>query len=119
MMEVFREFTFEAAHSIPPYSNVHGHSFCVEIVLRGKPDPTFGWVESLTDIDPSIRDVQQQLDHKFLNELEGLDVPSLENVAHWIWRRLAADLPSLHRICVRRGHTGQSEGCTLAAPVDA
>ena len=119
MMEVFREFTFEAAHAIPPYSNVHGHSFSVEVVMRGDPDPVYGWVESLTDIDPSVSHVQRLLDHKFLNEIDGLQIPSLENVAHWIWRQLEADIPCLHRIVVRRGHAGHSEGCTLVAPVEA
>jgi len=117
MIEVFKEFTFEAAHRIAPYSGVHGHSFCVEIVLRGCSDPEFGWVTSLSEVEPRVQEVQKALDHKFLNELDGLDVPSLENVARWIWHRL--DFPELHRIMVRRGHVGHGEGCTLYAPIEA
>src|SRR5579884_1266327 len=119
MIEVFKEFTFEAAHSIPPYSNVHGHSFLVEVVVRGDPDERFGWPISLNDIEPHIHEVQKALDHKYLNEIEGLDVPSLENLAIWIWTRLDADVAGIHRIMVRRGHSGQSEGCTLTAPLAA
>src|SRR5207302_3336707 len=76
MIEVFKEFTFEAAHRIAPYSDVHGHSFSVEITLRGAPDPEFGWVTSLSEVDPRVRLVQQALDHKYLNDVEGLEVPS-------------------------------------------
>lgn len=115
MIEVFKEFTFEAAHSIPPYSNVHGHSFLVEVVVRGESDGKFGWPVSLSDIEPHVRDVQKALDHKFLNEIDGLEVPSLENLAGWIWQRLGAQIEGIHRIMVRRGHAGQSEGCTLLA----
>ena len=117
MIEVFKEFTFEAAHRIAPYSDVHGHSFSVEITLRGAPDPEFGWVTSLSEVDPRVRLVQQALDHKYLNDVEGLEVPSLENVARWIWRRL--DFPELHRVMIRRGLTGHGEGCALYAPVEA
>lgn len=113
MLEVFKEFTFEAAHRIPPYSDLHGHSFVVEISVQGEPDTAFGWSASLTSLEPSIKRVQQALDHKYLNDIVGLEVPSLENVAHWIWRRLGPELRGLHRISVRRGYSGQAEGCVL------
>src|SRR6516164_2822060 len=113
MLEVLKEFTFEAAHRIPPYSDLHGHSFVVEISVRGEPDPKFGWVASLTSLELCIKRVQQALDHKYLNDIVGLEVPSLENVAHWIWKRLGPELPGLQHISVRRGYPGQAEGCVL------
>jgi 6-pyruvoyltetrahydropterin/6-carboxytetrahydropterin synthase len=112
-MELFKEFTFEAAHQIPPYSGVHGHSFAVEVVYEGPGDPVYGWALSLTRIEPLIEAVQKELDHKYLNEIEGLAVPSLENVAAWIWRRLDNAAPGLSRVSVRRGAAGHGEGCTF------
>ena len=115
MLEALKEFTFEAAHRIPPYSDLHGHSFVVEISVRGEPDPEFGWVASLTSLELCIKRVQQALDHKYLNDIVGLEVPSRENVAHWIWKRLGPEVPGLQRISVRRGYPGQAEGCVLHA----
>jgi 6-pyruvoyltetrahydropterin/6-carboxytetrahydropterin synthase len=117
MLDVFKEFTFEAAHRIPPYSSLHGHSFVVEVLVRGEPDAEFGWAMTLTRIEPCIQVVQKALDHKYLNDIVGLEVPSLENVARWIWRQLGPELSGLHRITVRRGLSGQMEGCVLRAPV--
>jgi 6-pyruvoyltetrahydropterin/6-carboxytetrahydropterin synthase len=111
-MELFKEFSFEAAHAIPPYSGLHGHSFSVRVVLRGSPDPVYGWATSLTDIEPHVEAVRRELDHKCLNNIEGLAMPSLENIAQWIWRRLANTVPGLDRIIVRRGSSGHGEGCT-------
>jgi 6-pyruvoyltetrahydropterin/6-carboxytetrahydropterin synthase len=116
-MEIFREFTFEAAHQVPPYTDVHGHTFVVEVMLKGKADPVYGWAMSLTDLEPHIEAVRRDLDHKYLNDLEGLAVPSLENVACWIWRRLDDVLQGLDRVTVRRGFTGNVEGCTYRGPL--
>ena len=88
MLETFVEFTFEAAHQIPPYSGMHGHSFKVVVYLNGKPDPVFGWTHNLYDVEAAMTATKNQLDHSYLNEIEGLEVPSLENVAYWIWHRL-------------------------------
>jgi 6-pyruvoyltetrahydropterin/6-carboxytetrahydropterin synthase len=112
MIEMFKEFTFEAAHQVPTHSSVHGHSFMVQVCLVGEPDEVFGWPASLTEIEPHIEAVQRDLDHRYLNEIEGLAVPSLENVARWIWQRLDNVLPGLSGITVRRGTPGHGEGCT-------
>lgn len=90
----------------------------VEVFLRGKADPVYGWATSLTDIESHIEAVRKDLDHKYLNDVEGLDVPSLENLAQWIWRRLDNDLPGLDRITVRRGSAGNGEGCTYRGRAD-
>ncbi len=113
-MEIFREFTFESAHQVAPFSGIHGHSFMVEVFMKGQQHPIYGWPASLTDIEPHIQAVREDLDHKFLNDIEGLEVPSLENLAQWIWRRLDNLLPGLERITVRRGFTGNAEGCTYS-----
>jgi 6-pyruvoyltetrahydropterin/6-carboxytetrahydropterin synthase len=117
-MELFKEFTFEAAHQVGPYSGIHGHSFMVEVRLKGKADPVYGWPASLTDIEAHIDVVRGDLDHKYLNDIEGLAVPSLENLAQWIWRRFDDVLPGLERITVRRGYPGNGEGCTYSGRAD-
>ena len=112
MTETFREFTVEAAHQTPPYSGLHGHSFLIRIFLRGEPDPRFGWSHNLYEVDPVVEAVRGDLNDRYLNDVPGLEVPSLENLARWIWHRMAPDLPGLHRVTVQRGQPGQVEGCT-------
>jgi 6-pyruvoyltetrahydropterin/6-carboxytetrahydropterin synthase len=115
-MITFKEFTFEAAHQIPPFSTVHGHSFKVEVSFAGKCDPTYGWAVSLDDLCKEVDRLRAEVDHKYLNDIPGLEVPSLENIASWIWNRLAAPMPSLTRVIVTRGYQGQVEGCVYDGP---
>ena len=114
MMETYKEFTFEAAHETPPYSTLHGHSFRVELVLQGEADPTLGWSHNLDDVEIVVARLKSEIDHRYLNHVKGLEVPTLENVTRWIWERLDPELDGLARVIVRRGHTGQVEGCSYA-----
>jgi 6-pyruvoyltetrahydropterin/6-carboxytetrahydropterin synthase len=115
--ETFTEFTFEAAHTTPPFSGLHGHSFRVEVFLKGTPDPTYGWSHNLYEVSEKIDALKRVVDHKYLNDIDGLEVPSLENVARWVWRKLASEIPGVDRVIVRRGHTGQTEGCCYAGDI--
>jgi 6-pyruvoyltetrahydropterin/6-carboxytetrahydropterin synthase len=115
-MITFKQFTFEAAHQIPPHSTIHGHSFKVEVSCGGKPDPKFGWSVSLYELDKDIDALKREVDHKYLNDISGLECPSLENVASWIWGRLSASHPSLKRVVVSRGYDGQVEGAIYEGP---
>jgi 6-pyruvoyltetrahydropterin/6-carboxytetrahydropterin synthase len=116
MLETFLEFTFEAAHTTPPYTRPHGHSFRAKVVLRGAPDPVYGWSHDLTKVEPVIEAVRRELDHKYLNDIEGLAMPTLENVARWIWQRLEGTLAGLDQVVVRRGVDGHVEGCAYRGP---
>lgn len=111
MLETFVEFTFEAAHQIPPFSSLHGHSFRVIVFMTGEPDPKFGWSHNLYDVQAALEDTKQRLHDSYLNEIEGLAIPSLENVAVWVWNRLENRIPGLDRVMVRRGLDGAGEGC--------
>jgi 6-pyruvoyltetrahydropterin/6-carboxytetrahydropterin synthase len=120
MIEIFKEFTFEAAHHLAVnvavghrYAKLHGHSFKVEIFLRGEPDARSGWVADFAEVDRELQAVRQDLDHNYLNDIAGLEVPTLENITRWIWHRLHTKLPSLHRVVLRRGSCG--EGCVYSA----
>ena len=110
MIETFKEFTFEAAHQLPPFSGLHGHSFRVGVHLSGAPDPVFGWPANLYEVEQRIEMVRKILDHKYLNDIDGLAIPSLENIARWIWEQMENEIPQLDRVTVARGPDGQVEG---------
>ena len=105
-MELRKTFQFEAAHLLPhlPQNHkcrrLHGHSFSAEIVVEGPCDPALGWVMDYADISKAFRPLWEQLDHYYLNEVEGLANPTSENIAIWIWKRLSPQLPMLTEVVV-------------------
>jgi 6-pyruvoyltetrahydropterin/6-carboxytetrahydropterin synthase len=112
----FKEFSFEAAHALPPFSKLHGHTFAVEIAITGKSHPRYGWAADLYEVDGIVKGVRQELDETYLNDVPGLEVPSLENLTRWIWMRLKPEIPGLARVSVRRGASGHGEGCVYHGP---
>lgn len=114
MMETYKEFSFDAAHETPPFSTLHGHSFRVELVLHGERNAHFGWSHNLDEVDETTEKLKAEIDHKYLNQIPGLEVPTLENVTRWIWERLDPQIRGLDRVIVRRGNVGQMEGCSYA-----
>jgi len=80
---------------------LHGHSFRVEIHVQGTPAPTTGWVMDFGDIKNAFQPIHDQLDHRYLNDVEGLSNPTSEHFARWIWRRLKPSLPALSKVVVR------------------
>jgi 6-pyruvoyltetrahydropterin/6-carboxytetrahydropterin synthase len=106
-MVIFKEFTFEAAHRLPNVppghkcARLHGHSFRVEVHVRGPVEGKAGWVMDFADIKTAFRPIYGQLDHYYLNDLEGLSNPTSENLARWIWERLRLKLPTLCKVVVR------------------
>lgn len=113
-MEIFKAFTLESAHRLPHVppghkcARVHGHSFRIEIAVQGEVDARTGWVMDFADIKSAFQPLFDQLDHHYLNEIEGLDNPTSENLAAWIWQRLAPSLPALSTVVVH-------ETCTSGA----
>ncbi len=103
-MEIFKEFTFEAAHllpNVPPEHKcrrLHGHSFRARIHVEGDLDPSLGWVADFADVREAFEPIWAALDHRYLNEIEGLENPTSEVIAKWIWTRLKPTLPGLSRI---------------------
>lgn len=106
-MVIFKEFTFEAAHRLPNVppdhkcARLHGHSFRVEVHVRGPVEEKAGWVMDFADIKGAFQPICEQLDHYYLNEIEGLSNPTSENLARWIWVRLRPKLPMLSKVVVR------------------
>jgi len=101
-----KDFTFEAAQTLPnvppehPCGKMHGHSFKVEIVVEGDVDPHMGWVYDHSRISRAMEPLIDILDHAYLNEIEGLQNPTIENTAAWIWKRLEGSLPGLCEIII-------------------
>ncbi len=112
-MEIYREFTFEAAHRLPRVpdghkcARLHGHSYKVQVHVRGDIDPATGWVMDFGEIKKAFRPLHDELDHYYLNDVPGLDNPTSENLARWIWERLIGQLP-LSEVSVRETCTS---GC--------
>lgn len=110
-MEIFREFVIEAAHRLPNVpaghkcARLHGHSFRIRIVVSGPIGDESGWVMDFADLKEVFKPVHEALDHRYLNEIEGLSNPTSENLAKWIWERLRPGLPMLSRITVRETST--------------
>ena len=104
-MDIFKEFTFEAAHRLPNVpeghkcARLHGHSYLVRITVSGEVKAESGWVMDFADISAAFEPIYRQLDHYYLNEIEGLENPTSENIARWIWQHL--ELPGLFEIQIR------------------
>jgi len=105
-VELRKTFQFEAAHLLPhlPKTHkcrrLHGHSFVVDVVVEGECDPKLGWLMDYADISSAFKPIHDQLDHYYLNEIAGLENPTSENLAAWIWQRLRPRLPLLKKIVV-------------------
>ncbi|NTS32637.1 6-carboxytetrahydropterin synthase [Phyllobacterium sp. BT25] len=115
-MRIFIDFNFEAAHHLPhsfPDGHVnqrlHGHSFRARITLDGRPDPKSGLITDLGAVKSCADSAREELDHRYLNEVPGLELPTLETIAIWLWRRVEPDLPALVEIGIYRDSCG--EGC--------
>jgi 6-pyruvoyltetrahydropterin/6-carboxytetrahydropterin synthase len=108
MIEITYEFWFDAAHRFThmptghKYEGVHGHSFRVEIAVAGNPDARTGFVVDFAQLEAAGESVRERLDHRYLNEIEGLESPSLERIARFVWNALKPRFEGLSRVIVRR-----------------
>ena len=113
-MDIFKVFTLEAAHRLPNVpeghkcARLHGHSFRVEIHLNGEIGAESGWVMDFADVKSAFKPLYDQLDHHYLNEIAGLENPTSERLAVWLWDRLKPALPLLSEVVV---HETCTSGC--------
>lgn len=119
MWELTKSFYFEAAHALSGTTlgdisqEIHGHSFRAEVTIRGTPDPTTGMVMDLGLLDQKIADVRKGLDHKFLNKIEAIGVPTLENLSRYIWDRVQG-AGNVTRVSIHRDSCRES--CAYFGP---
>lgn len=118
-VEIFKEFTIEAAHRLPNVppghkcARLHGHSFRVALRARGPLDPTLAWVMDFADLKAAFQPLYDQLDHHYLNDIPGLENPTSERLAIWIWDRLLPVVPGLSAVVV---HETCTSGCEYRGP---
>jgi len=121
VVELSYVFGFDAAHRFDafpvdhPNWRMHGHSFQVEVTIRGTPDPKTGFVVEFTEMEAACGALREKLDHRILNDIKALEQPSLERLSIWIWEYLGEKIPGLERVTVRRDSRGQS--CTYRGPI--
>ena len=116
-MEIFKKFSIEAAHRLPNLPEqhkcrrLHGHSFGVEIHVAGPLTAKEGWIMDFADVTRAFQPLYEQLDHHYLNDIPGLENPTSEILAMWIWARLKPSLPLLSKVVVRETCTA---GCSYS-----
>lgn len=116
-MDIFRVFTVEAAHRLPNVpaghkcARLHGHSFRIELHLSGEVDARSGWLMDFADVKAAFQPIYERLDHHYLNEIAGLENPTSENLARWIWKETKSRLPLLSKVVV---HETCTSGCVYS-----
>lgn len=114
LMIVFKKFTIESARSLPnlpdshPCKKIHGHSFKIIIYVKGQTDSKTGFVIDFNNIEKAFNPLKKKLDHAYLNNIDGLNNPSSENMCIWIWKKLEKKLPGLSMIKIKETN---STGC--------
>ena len=120
MYELCKQFRFDAAHTLKraieteSSRRIHGHSYRAEVAVRGAPDAASGMIVDLGKLERVLEQARDQLDHRFLDEIDDLGPGTMENLAAWIWRRVAPLCPGLHRVTVHRDSSG--EACSYFGP---
>jgi 6-pyruvoyltetrahydropterin/6-carboxytetrahydropterin synthase len=112
VIEISQEFGFDAAHFLgngaAENRRLHGHSFYAEVTLRGEANPATGFLRDFGEVDAALKAIRATLDHRLLNEIEELGVPTLENLAKYIFVHAKAALPEVARVRLRRPSYGQT-----------
>ena len=113
-MRIVKSMRFDAAHYLEhdpkerPYARLHGHSFTMEVEIAGDPDPETGWVVDFGDVETALAALHDRLDHRLLNEVEGLERPTLENICRWAASQLKDQFPGLSAVRVSRPSNGET-----------
>lgn len=120
-MEIFTEFQLESAHFLPSVPmghkcrRIHGHTYRVLVYLSGPVAPHTGWIMDFSDIKKAFEPIHEKLDHRFLNSVPGLENPTSENIAKWIWDNLKPNLAQLSKIVI---YETCASGCSYQGPRD-
>ena len=113
-MRIIKSMTFDAAHYLDhdpqtrPYARMHGHSFRLDVEIEGAPNTETGWVVDFGDVEDALKALHEDLDHRLLNEIEGLERPTLENICAWAASKLKKEFPGLKSVRVSRPSNGET-----------
>ncbi|WP_411817338.1 6-carboxytetrahydropterin synthase QueD [Hyphococcus sp. DH-69] len=117
-MRIIKSMSFDAAHFLDdcdqaepnarPYARMHGHSFQLEVMIEGEQSEDTGWVVDFGDVNDALAELHTALDHRLLNEIEGLERPTLENICRWVADRLKPRFPGLVQVRVSRPSNGET-----------
>ena len=113
IFEITKQFTFEAAHYFPNmpeghiYRKIHGHSFVVEVTFYGKKNKKNQWVTDFDELSKSLNEVKKKLDHKCINDIKEIGLPSLENISSWIAKQLKKKYSNVLSIKLSRPSCGE------------
>jgi 6-pyruvoyltetrahydropterin/6-carboxytetrahydropterin synthase len=116
MFELSKQFRFEAAHTlersveVESSRRIHGHSYRAEVTLRGAPDAATGMIMDLTHLQAALETAREGLDHRLLDDVPDLGPPTMENLARWIWNRVAPHCVGLAKVSVFRDSNGDACG---------
>ena len=103
-MEIYKEFSFDSAHFLPNVpeghkcKNMHGHTYRLRVFIEGPVDPQLGWIMDFKELKDSVGPTIELLDHNLINNIQGLENPTAENITIWIWNKIKPKLPLLSRI---------------------
>ncbi len=103
-MEIYKRFTFDSAHFLPNVpddhkcKNMHGHTYTLTAYFEGDLDSEMGWLIDFGDVKKVVKPIIDVLDHKLLNNIEGLENPTCEIIAIWIWNKIKPKLPLLSKV---------------------
>ena len=114
VFEITKQFTFEAAHYFPNmpeghiYKKLPGHSFVVEGTFYGKKNKENQWVTDFDELSKSLNEIKKKLDHKCINDIKEIGLPTLENISSWIGKQLKKKYSNVRSIKLSRPSCGES-----------
>lgn len=103
-MEIYKEFSFDSAHYLPNVpeghkcKNMHGHTYRLRVYVQGEPHPHYGWIMDFKELKDAVGKVIDELDHRIINEIPGLQNPTAENITIWIWNQVKPLIPQLSKL---------------------
>ncbi|NQT33973.1 6-carboxytetrahydropterin synthase QueD [bacterium] len=115
IVAISKRFSFDAAHQLTgvpdghPCGELHGHSYSIEVEVKDAIDPGVGWVIDYREIKRVVQPLVDQLDHKFLNDVDGLEYTTAEDIAAWFWEKIKPKMPQLTRISVMETPTNRCD----------
>lgn len=115
VFNISKKFSFDAAHRLTgvpenhPCGKLHGHTYTVEVEIRGTCDPKTGWVMDFSEIKDAVKPLISQLDHSSLNDIEGLEHTTAEELSVWFWERLKPVIPGLNRVSISETPTSRCD----------